>query len=184
MYSSRVYRGEFMKERYTYGYQNGWNVENEYIADIESLMEGYNAQKDIVNNLRRGPEQEIELATEEEIRSWYVEDGIRMPFDEYLRSYREEEQRRLAQRRQDGVAQDNSYLANLYILTEVKDDLRRSLHQQRRELEFRLAQTELDLEQINLTQRRAPLTDSDTRLRLRDEYDRTFLEMQKLRHEL
>ena len=157
LYKGRIYRGDFMdNERYTYGYQNGWRVENEYLSEVNSLLEDYNAQKEVVDNIRNerveSPSSPIptdDLATDEEIRNWYVEDGIRMSFDAYRQNFREQEQRRLEEKKQEyesdviqaKIAEDNKndrYSANLYVLTEVKDVLRRELNRQKRELEFPL----------------------------------------------
>ena len=45
-----------MNERYTYGYGIGWNVENEYINSLSLILEQYNNQTKVLEDLNRSIE--------------------------------------------------------------------------------------------------------------------------------
>ena len=69
-------------KRYVYGYQNGWNVENEYLNKIDSYLEDYNNQK-----------QEIERVVSERKQVLAeIEKNSREVSDEELRRFQEEDQ--------------------------------------------------------------------------------------------
>ena len=67
-----------MNDRYTYGYGLGWNVENEYINESRNIMDAYNAQVKIIDDIqseqgRLNLSRENEIS-EEQIREWYNEE--------------------------------------------------------------------------------------------------------------
>ena len=85
-----------MNERYTYGYNSGWNVENEYINSLGELMVDYNEQVsklEQIENLRKNTEEETNnsikefseeidrnnnfvfpIYSDEQIKEWYDAD--------------------------------------------------------------------------------------------------------------
>ena len=97
-----------MNERYTYGYNNGWNVENEYINNLQYILEDYNAQMDRIHEIENFDgeiDQQISNREElvnadiirnyrnipdEELRNQYFEDRGHYPTSDELNKYREE----------------------------------------------------------------------------------------------
>ena len=67
-----------MNEKYTYGYGLGWNVENAYINDSKDIMNEYNNQVKVIDDIQsyhgRLQQSMANEITEEQIRQWYNED--------------------------------------------------------------------------------------------------------------
>ena len=178
------------EERYTYGYQNGWNVENEYINNLKPFFTDYDSQMERLNfaiqdrNLVLADIRRNERGyTDEELLETYNRYGSeRETFDQYKQGINQEREARALRLRQDLERSTDRYSANLYYLIEIKHELRRSLTIRRREIQETLDQVKLNLRQIELYQRSTPTTDRDRLMQLRSQYDSVSLDIQKLEH--
>ena len=137
-----------MNERYTYGYNVGWNVENEYIYSLNDIMKNYNEQMAKIY----GPKDEdyvvsdIPLVdadiiknntiTEEQIRQWYNEDYTQnnryVPYEKYKQDILEqirikneklnnEALEKVGPLHKGLIAGSDEYFANLYVLIKIKE---------------------------------------------------------------
>ena len=179
-----------MQERYTYGYNVGWNVENEYINELKGIMDEYNEQVKIIDEIqathgRMLLSYEKEL-TEDEIREWYNQE---YSSNNSLRSYEAYREDILAEneKRKTSVLRDidrnrEQYAANLYYLKDIKSDLHKVIYKRKNELELLLAERKLELSSINLEQHKK--LNSPEYQPIGRNYDDVWLEIQKIEHAL
>ena len=179
-----------MNEKYTYGYGLGWNVENEYINDIIHILDNYNTQKNVLDALhKRIPFLEADIIrnakqiSDEDLREWYNNDNISMPFDEYKKQIIQSMNENVSKTNVDLEKNREQYLANLYYLIKIKDKTRPIINQKRRELELLLEEKRIQLSSINLESRRNSI-EYDKNQEIRKRYDNTFLEIKKIEHAL
>ena len=189
-----------MDQRYTYGYDIGWNVENEYINSLNEIMEAYNMQAKAINDIEvdRG-RLENKLAntlSEEEIRKTYEEyytNGSSMrSYDAFKADVLGEQENEKMQIRRDLEQNKNQYFANLYYLTEVKQEARKEINQRRRELNLLLSEKRIELSSINLQQQKTRpqydangvVINSDELKAFNKNYDEVWLEIRKIEHVL
>ena len=172
-----------MNEKYTYGYNLGWDVENEYINSVKNIMNDYNIQIEKIY----GSEQEEVVEnvvqpnigmiwnndiTEEQIRQWYNEDyadnNTYISFERYKNDILEDIKRKNEefnkQLVEESVVVNNGlilnsdeYFANLYYLIDIKQDTRISINKRKRELELLLSEKNIDLSYVSLQQTRTKI---------------------------
>ena len=179
-----------MNERYTYGYDIGWNVENEYINELKGIMDDYNDQIKIIDQIQathgrllQSSEREL---TDNEIREWYNADyslnnGLKS-YETYKKEILAENEKRIASLSLDIERNREQYGANLYYLANIKSEIRKEITKRKNELQLLLSEKNLELSAINLEQRRrliSPELPSSGR-----NYDDVWLEKQKIEHAL
>ena len=133
-----------MNERYTYGYNVGWNVENEYISSLKGILVSYNAQVKIINSInesinetKRTIENDTKI-TDDQIRGWYNEDyllnGSLISFEKYKSDVLDAvNKRRDKLSRTIGPKQDE-YYANLKYLIDIKNENRKIILKRKKDL--------------------------------------------------
>ena len=194
--------------RYTYGYQNGWNVENEYIRNMQSLLEDYNAQVEKIRHIEddlRTFDEVVDIRenpapkTDEELRNQYQEDyGVNpdpREFERYKRAISEEENRIRNERQQEFERQSNERLqnfdrknderiANVYYLIDIKNRTIRDINREKERLDILREELEIELRTINLNSRKLSGTEGFDPVANQKRYDEVFLKLQKVRHAL
>lgn len=181
-----------MNERYTYGYNIGWDVENEYINSLNEIMADYNAQMNEVTKIANDIteiESRIEknnAISDEQIRAWYNEDyalnGNLRSFESYksdiLNTFQETEN----QLRQTMLIKENEYFANLRYLSDVRFDTKSGLVRKENELKDLLEEKRLEWQVLNFRMHRDPsgIIPED----MRKQADDLFLDIRKLEHAL
>ncbi len=178
-----------MNERYTYGYNVGWNVENEYIYSLNDIMKNYNEQMEKIY----GPKDEDYVVSdiplvdadiiknntisEDQIRQWYNEDYTQnnryVPYEKYKQDILEqikikneelnnEALEKVGPLHKGLIAGSDEYFANLFYLIDIKQETRITLNKKRNELELLLSEKRIGLSSINLEQSRVkPQYDSE-----------------------
>ena len=125
-----------MQERYTYGYNIGWNVENEYINELKGIMDEYNDQVKIIDQIQAShgrllQSSEREL-TDNEIREWYNADyalnNSLKSYDSYKKEILAENEKRIASLSLDIERNREQYAANLYYLSNIKSEMNKSIY--------------------------------------------------------
>ena len=169
-----------MNERYTYGYNNGWNVENEYINSLSELMNDYTEQISKLEEINKAIETsqtQINLnnnkrdteITDEQIRAWYNEDyllnGSLLSFDAYKRDILAQLQKSNSRNRlelnnenenlkSEILRKQNEYVANIYYLIDIKNETRKSILKRKNNLSLLLSEKRIQLSSVLLEQQR------------------------------
>ena len=191
-----------MNERYTYGYNLGWNVENEYINSLNGIMDRYNEQISkisyITNSMQMVDADIIRNSriSDEQLREWYNEDyasnNSLVSFEQYKKNIEEELKQKRERLNQDVYHRSDEYFANLYYLIDIKTETRKAIHKRRNELELLLSEKNIELSSISLEQRKTKIQydengnviNSNELQALRKKYDDCFLEIRKIEHAL
>ena len=192
-----------MNQKYVYGYQNGWNVENEYINSLNGIMDEYNAQieeieaieglyADYGDQIRRD-----NLVTDDQIREWYEQDVDAtskryITFEDYKQQILNEMNKKQQEKENSLSTKGDEYFARLYYLIEVKNKTRVTINERRKGLELLLSEKKLELSSINLEQRKMGvqydenhnILNKEQLDDLRTRYDAVFLEIRKIEHAL
>ena len=155
-----------MNERYTYGYQIGWNVENEYINNIKYILDDYNDQKSYLKALDN--EKKI------------IENNInKLSSTKNNEEYKEEIQKLERNK--------NRYSANLYLMNDIKSEVRRNIYREKEKYALKLDEVKLQMEQVSLNHKRLiseGIEDYEQVKELAKQYDELFLDRKKLEHAL
>lgn len=169
-----------MTEKYTYGYNNGWNVENEYINSLIELMNDYNeqvAKLEEINETIENSNKSIEennaksdvTVTEKQMRACYNEDyllsGSLRSFEaykrdmlEYLKKSNESNREKLNNEtealKSEILRMQNEYVANQYYLIDLKNETRKSILKRKNDINLLLSEKRIQLSSILLEQQR------------------------------
>ena len=191
-----------MNERYTYGYNLGWNVENEYINSLNGIMDKYNEQINkisyITNSMQMVDADIIRNSriSDEQLREWYNEDyasnNSLISFEQYKKNIEEELIKKRERLNQDVYHRSDEYFANLYYLIDIKTETRQAIHKKRNDLQLLLSEKNIELSSISLEQRKIKIQydangniiNSEELQALRKKYDDCFLEIRKIEHAL
>lgn len=199
-----------MDNKYTYGYNVGWQVENKYIDQISEILSAYNEHMETMNYVKQNfdlvatdLERYYKEPTDEELRNWYKEDNISVSFEKYKEQMLQE----YADKRGIGFSKDfndkvgqlsaekdrrkDEYYANLYYLIDIKNETRKAINFNQRRLELELRSKQLLLDQILFNQsittpivENGVVTNNEQLINLRNQYDDTYLEIQKIKDAL
>ncbi len=184
-----------MNERYTYGYNLGWNVENKYINDSKNIMDEYNEQVKQIVDIQTEHGRLLQTLgrelTEKEIRAWYNEDyalnnGLKS-YESYRADMIAENEKRKGSISLELNRNRDEYAANLYYLTNIKSDTRKLIYKRKNELELLLSEKNIELSTISLEQRKLGAQagiSADEIQKLRAKYDEVWLEIRKIKHAL
>ena len=191
-----------MNERYTYGYNNGWNVENEYIESLKDIMVDYNNQTDKIKEIITAMQLmdadiiRTNRISEEQIREWYEADYATNNSLVSFEKYREDILASVKEKNQglnlEAERNRDRYFANLKVLIEIKEEARKAINKRKNELELLLSEKNIELSSILLEQRKTrPEYDANGRIinsdklnELREKYDACWLEIRKIEHAL
>jgi len=191
-----------MNERYTYGYNLGWNVENEYINLLNGIMDRYNEQMSKINNITTSMEMvdadiiRNSRISDEQLREWYNQDyasnNSLISFEQYKKNILDEMERKKSSLNQEVYQNSDEYFANLYYLIDIKTETRQVIHKKRNELELLLSEKNIELSSISLEQRKIKIQydengnviNSEELQALRKKYDDCWLEIRKIEHAL
>lgn len=191
-----------MNERYTYGYNLGWNAENEYINSLNGIMDKYNEQISKISYITNSMEMvdadiiRNSRISDEQLRQWYNEDyasnNSLVSFEQYKKNIEEELKQKRERLNQDVYHRSDEYFANLYYLIDIKTETRQTIHKKRNELELLLSEKNIELSSISLEQRKTRIQydengnviNSEELQSLRKKYDDCWLEIRKIEHAL
>ena len=191
-----------MDERYTYGYNLGWNEPNEYINSLNGIMTSYNDQMSKIDEITTSMQMvdadviRNHTVTDDEIRQWYNEDyaenGSLISFEKYKSDILASINQKNQSLNQEISRNSNEYFANLYHLIDIKNETRIVINQRKNELKLLLEEKNIQLSSISLERSRTQIQYDENRNILNSEqlidintrYDATFLEIQKIKHAL
>ena len=191
-----------MNERYTYGYNLGWNEENEYINSLNGIMDKYNDQMNKINKIDTSFKRLDNEAmrnydiSDDQIREWYNQDyaanNSLISFEQYKKNILNEKAKKDASLEQEMYQNSDEYFANLYYLIDIKTETRQAIHKRRNELQLLLSEKNIELSSISLEQRKTKIQydengnviNSEELQALRKKYDDCFLEIRKIEHAL
>lgn len=164
-------------------YENGWNVENEYVSSVNEIMEHYNNQLNEINNLYIQVKLNID---DKQIKQWYEQDyvlnNVVASFEKYkqdIMSAIEEKNKKL-----EAMAEQK--------FIELKNETQTSLYKIKNELELILSEKRIELSSINLGKQKAGLQYDrmgnaivpEDLAEFNKKYDSTWLEIRKIEHAL
>lgn len=182
-----------MDNGYTYGYNSGWNVENEYMADVENIKNIYSEklaiirQVDFKTNLVETDQiRSLGFFNEEELRKTYEEDkelfGSNYTFEKYREEITKENEKKYNQLLREKDHAKEVHNAHLYALIDAKGELRKIAFAQRKKMENLLEEKKLDLSNLRFKWSRA--TDFEERKNLRKQMYDLELEIKKINHSI
>ena len=161
--------------RYSYGYNQGWNVRNEYIESLQNIFEDYNKQLQVLKDIetrRKIDEAGIkrnERLTDEEIKKTYDEfyADSNISFEQYKKNV-EKDSLDTADNynKVQSERYKDEYEANVYYMIRIKEVATRNLNQEKRNLETKLRENTLNFQKNPIGK----------------EADELFLDIQKIRH--
>ena len=171
-------------DRYTYGYNLGWNESNEYLESFFDIFDKYEEQKKVLKDLKLNSmvNTNIKKLTDEEIKNTYDEfytDSL-MSFEKFKSNLLQEQEKTNNMLKQYSNQNIEKYNSNLYYLIDIKQSTIKLINAKIKELEYELQQNEIDIKQQSLYF--AYLNKIENASEIKNKLDNLFLKNKKLKH--